>query len=177
MQPPYITMSVSYNDISEASQRISKFIHKTPVSTCSTIDHMVGRNVHFKCENFQKTGSFKARGALNAVSMSIHDAKCVCRTIYTIHNVVHHIYCKLMPNSVIYKGMHIIIFMLCYEHIIIIMYPHKHTKRWVLWQIVPPVSIWTTVCIKHMRVQSAMPLYYMYTVIKYDSQCKDYNDL
>ena len=58
---------MSYQEILNAAERIAKHIHKTPVHTCSTIDALVGRKVFFKCENFQKSGSFKARGALNAV--------------------------------------------------------------------------------------------------------------
>ena len=60
---------MSYQEILNAVERIAPYIHRTPVHTCSTIDDLVGRKVFFKCENFQKTGSFKARGALNAVSL------------------------------------------------------------------------------------------------------------
>ena len=52
----------------EAQDRIAPFIHRTPVLTCSTLDEKVGASVFFKCENFQKTGSFKFRGACNAVA-------------------------------------------------------------------------------------------------------------
>jgi threonine dehydratase len=58
--------SVSYSDVLEASNRISSFIHQTPVLTCSYIDSLAGRKVYFKCENFQKVGAFKFRGAMNA---------------------------------------------------------------------------------------------------------------
>ena len=61
----------NFEDIVKASERISKYIHKTPVFTSSCVDKAVGRKIFFKCENFQKTGSFKARGALNAVSKSV----------------------------------------------------------------------------------------------------------
>ena len=54
-------------DVKEAYERIKSHIHKTPVMTSSTIDKLVGKKIYFKCENFQKTGAFKARGALNAV--------------------------------------------------------------------------------------------------------------
>jgi threonine dehydratase len=54
-------------DIQSAAERIEKHIHRTPVLTNSTIDTMVDANLYFKCENFQKVGAFKARGALNAV--------------------------------------------------------------------------------------------------------------
>src|SRR5262249_56310963 len=53
--------------IRAAQERIRPFIHRTPVLTCSAIDDMTGARVFFKCENFQKVGAFKFRGATNAV--------------------------------------------------------------------------------------------------------------
>jgi threonine dehydratase len=53
--------------IQEASLRIKRIIHRTPVYTCETLDRLSGRKLYFKCENLQKTGSFKYRGASNAV--------------------------------------------------------------------------------------------------------------
>jgi threonine dehydratase len=50
-----------------AHDRIRPFVHRTPVVTCSAIDQLAGARVYFKCENFQKGGAFKARGAANAV--------------------------------------------------------------------------------------------------------------
>ena len=61
-------MEISKQDIEAAHERIKPFIHQTPVLTCSTIDEMTGATVHFKCENFQKIGAFKIRGAMNAVT-------------------------------------------------------------------------------------------------------------
>ena len=55
------------DDIIDAAARIKPHVHRTPVLTCSAIDKMVGAKVFFKCENFQKVGAFKARGATNAV--------------------------------------------------------------------------------------------------------------
>jgi threonine dehydratase len=54
-------------DIKAAHERISRYINKTPVLTCTALDRMVGARLSFKCENFQKTGAFKFRGACNAV--------------------------------------------------------------------------------------------------------------
>ena len=54
-------------DIRSAHQRIRPHIHKTPVMTCTALDQMVGAKLFFKCENFQKTGAFKFRGACNAI--------------------------------------------------------------------------------------------------------------
>lgn len=54
-------------DIRAARERIASRINKTPVLTCATLDGILGASSFFKCENFQKTGSFKFRGACNAV--------------------------------------------------------------------------------------------------------------
>ncbi|MGE5424633.1 MAG: pyridoxal-phosphate dependent enzyme, partial [Syntrophothermus sp.] len=54
-------------DILQAYQRVKPFIHQTPVLTSQAINRMTGAEVFFKCENFQKVGAFKARGATNAV--------------------------------------------------------------------------------------------------------------
>lgn len=56
-----------FNDIKGAHKRIAPFIHRTPVLTSAGIDDMTGMSVFFKCENFQKVGAFKYRGATNAV--------------------------------------------------------------------------------------------------------------
>lgn len=60
-------IKIALSDIKKAHERISPYIHFTPYFTSSTLDSIVGRKVFFKAENLQKTGSFKARGALNAV--------------------------------------------------------------------------------------------------------------
>ena len=54
-------------DIRAAHARIRPLIHRTPVLTCRTVDELVGSQVFFKCENFQKVGAFKYRGACNAL--------------------------------------------------------------------------------------------------------------
>lgn len=51
----------------EVQQRISPFIHNTPVLTSQLLDEMAGAKLFFKCENFQKMGAFKMRGATNAI--------------------------------------------------------------------------------------------------------------
>lgn len=60
---------VTLADIYKARTRIQGFVHLTSVYTNATIDNISGRKIFFKSENLQKTGSFKARGALNAVSI------------------------------------------------------------------------------------------------------------
>lgn len=54
-------------DIRQAAERIQTHAHRTPVMTSTALNHMVGGEVLFKCENLQKVGAFKFRGALNAV--------------------------------------------------------------------------------------------------------------
>ena len=54
-------------DVLTAAERIQPFVHRTPVLTCETLNRLAGRELFFKCENLQKTGSFKYRGATNAV--------------------------------------------------------------------------------------------------------------
>jgi threonine dehydratase len=53
--------------IEEAHARIKAYVHHTPVMTSNTLDEMAGCQVFFKCENLQKVGAFKARGAMNAI--------------------------------------------------------------------------------------------------------------
>ena len=53
--------------IRAAHERIRPHVHRTPVVTCAAIDAEVGASLFFKCENFQRVGAFKARGASNAV--------------------------------------------------------------------------------------------------------------
>ncbi len=59
-------------DIQDARVRIAPFIHTTPVIVSRRLDELIGAQVYFKCENFQRAGSFKARGAQNAVLMLDH---------------------------------------------------------------------------------------------------------
>jgi threonine dehydratase len=61
-------MEVTYADVAAAHERIKPFAKRTPVLTSSTIDALTGARVHFKCENFQRMGAFKFRGAHNALS-------------------------------------------------------------------------------------------------------------
>jgi len=53
--------------IRAAAQRIAPFVHRTPVLRCASLDRLTGATLFFKCENLQKVGAFKARGAHNAV--------------------------------------------------------------------------------------------------------------
>ena len=57
----------SWQDIQEAHARIAPRIHRTPVLTSLSLDALAGARFFFKCDNLQKTGSFKIRGATNAI--------------------------------------------------------------------------------------------------------------
>lgn len=54
-------------DVLAAAERLRPHVHRTPVLTCATLDGLAGARLFFKCENFQKAGAFKFRGATNAV--------------------------------------------------------------------------------------------------------------
>ncbi|HEY1484430.1 MAG TPA: pyridoxal-phosphate dependent enzyme [Candidatus Acidoferrum sp.] len=60
-------MSVDWNGIVTAHERIAPRIHRTPVLTSASLNAMAGAELYFKCDNLQKTGSFKIRGATNAI--------------------------------------------------------------------------------------------------------------
>jgi threonine dehydratase len=62
-----MTYAADLQSVRAAAQRLAGLVHRTPVMTCSTIDRLAGRQLFFKCENFQKVGAFKFRGACNAV--------------------------------------------------------------------------------------------------------------
>lgn len=62
-----LTTELNLEAIRSAHRRIADKIHRTPVMTSASIDERHGANLFFKCENLQKTGAFKARGATNAV--------------------------------------------------------------------------------------------------------------
>ncbi|MCB9880558.1 MAG: pyridoxal-phosphate dependent enzyme [Planctomycetes bacterium] len=66
---------ISIADVREASGRIRDHVHRTPILSSSWLDRELAASIVFKCENFQKVGAFKARGACNAVfSLSDDDA-------------------------------------------------------------------------------------------------------
>ena len=68
-------MTPTLNDIRQAAQRIKPYAHRTPVLTNESLNQQVGARVFLKCENLQKVGAFKFRGACNAVySLSDEEA-------------------------------------------------------------------------------------------------------
>lgn len=67
--------AISLNDARAAAKRITGVAHRTPIVTCATLDRRSGKSLFFKCEQYQKVGAFKFRGAYNAVmKMSDSDA-------------------------------------------------------------------------------------------------------
>ncbi len=57
----------TFDDVKTARERVTPYIHKTPVLTSTFMNELTGAELFFKCENFQKAGAFKVRGASNAV--------------------------------------------------------------------------------------------------------------
>jgi threonine dehydratase len=68
MNAPDRPLAISYADIADAAERLADRAHRTPVMTSRTVDERTGARVFFKCENFQRIGAFKFRGAYNAMS-------------------------------------------------------------------------------------------------------------
>lgn len=73
--PEELLMALTLNDIQTARRRIRDHIHATPVVTSATLNEHAGAQLFFKCENLQKAGAFKARGATNAV-LALSDEEC-----------------------------------------------------------------------------------------------------
>jgi len=66
-EPAYMTPAVTLPAVREAHARIARFVERTAVMTSTSLDAETGARIFFKCENFQRAGVFKARGAFNAV--------------------------------------------------------------------------------------------------------------
>src|SRR5688572_19215458 len=63
------SLSVTLEDVRAARERIARHVHRTPVLTSRQIDERVGCRVYFKCENLQRVGAFKARGAFSRLTL------------------------------------------------------------------------------------------------------------
>jgi threonine dehydratase len=61
--------ALTYSDVATAAERLAGVAHRTPVMTSRTADRQTGASLFFKCENLQRVGAFKFRGAYNALSM------------------------------------------------------------------------------------------------------------
>ena len=68
-------LPITYSDIVAANQRIAGVVHRTPILTSTTADAVAGARVFFKCENFQRAGAFKLRGAYNALAQLSYEQK------------------------------------------------------------------------------------------------------
>jgi threonine dehydratase len=66
--PDNRSLAITYADVAAAAERIAGHAHRTPTLTSRTVDERTGARVFFKCENLQRIGAFKFRGAYNAVS-------------------------------------------------------------------------------------------------------------
>ena len=64
----------TFSDVVKAHVLVEQFAHRTPVLTSTSINHITGAKIYFKCENFQKVGAFKFRGATNAVMSLSNEA-------------------------------------------------------------------------------------------------------
>jgi threonine dehydratase len=69
-----MVLPVTIDDVRAAAERIRPHAHRTPVLTCASLDAITGASLFFKCENLQKVGAFKFRGACSAV-MALSDAE------------------------------------------------------------------------------------------------------
>ena len=70
-----LAAAVTYADVEAAAQRLEGVAHRTPVATSSQFDALTGAQVFFKCENLQRMGAFKFRGAYNALSQLSADER------------------------------------------------------------------------------------------------------
>ena len=80
------------NDLIDCHDRIRPFIHNTPVLTSKLINDLTGTDIYFKCENFQKMGAFKMRGAANAILKLSDEQKnngVVTHSSGTMHRLYH----------------------------------------------------------------------------------------
>src|SRR3954451_12721859 len=65
----------TFADVENAARQIAGVAHRTPVATSRTIDAQTGATIFFKCENLQRAGAFKFRGAYNALSRLAPEAR------------------------------------------------------------------------------------------------------
>ena len=77
---------VTYEDVRSAAERLRGVAHRTPVLTSATVDERTGARVFFKCENFQRAGAFKFRGAYNALSRLSADQRATGVLTYSSGN-------------------------------------------------------------------------------------------
>lgn len=76
----------TFDDVIHASNRITPFINKTPILSSRYLNKILGVNFFFKCENFQRTGAFKFRGAMNSLSQFSEAQKKAGVVVYSSGN-------------------------------------------------------------------------------------------
>lgn len=81
------TFTLTKKEIQQTRERIANHIHETPILSSKYFNEHSGGNVFFKCENLQKTGSFKIRGASNAVTKALAEDK---NTVFATHSSGNH---------------------------------------------------------------------------------------
>jgi threonine dehydratase len=101
-----LTTEPTLDDIRQAAARIRPHAHWTPVARCHSLDGMTGASLFFKCENLQKVGAFKFRGASNAV-LSLSDAE-AARGVAT-HSSGNH--AQALALAARMRGIHVTIVM------------------------------------------------------------------
>src|SRR5574337_1046517 len=84
--PMHTPAEVTYDDVARAHERISGRARRTPALTSAAVDALTGAAVYFKCENFQRMGAFKFRGAYNALSHFDKEARAAGVITYSSGN-------------------------------------------------------------------------------------------
>lgn len=77
---------LALSQVRAAAEYIRPFVHRTPVLTCSSINRQFNAQLFFKCENFQRTGAFKFRGAAHAVASIVAESKGRCVATHSSGN-------------------------------------------------------------------------------------------
>jgi threonine dehydratase len=75
MQGEAMTLAITFDDVQQAAQRLAGKAHRTPVLRSRSADEITGASLFFKCENLQRMGAFKFRGAYNALSQLTPEQK------------------------------------------------------------------------------------------------------
>ena len=74
------THVIEFDDVRAAAERLDGVVHRTPVFTSRTLDELLGAKLFCKAESFQRTGSFKFRGAYNALAAECSGARSPARS-------------------------------------------------------------------------------------------------
>ncbi|AFZ83436.1 threonine dehydratase [Candidatus Kinetoplastibacterium blastocrithidii TCC012E] len=91
-------LAANFEDIAKSAERISNYIYKTPILVSHEINEKFGANFFFKCENLQRTGSFKFRGAINALKQLNSDH---CSTVVATFSSGNHAKAMAMSSKIL----------------------------------------------------------------------------